>query len=254
MFYYTISGLLLRCLQRDFNVLLRSGYNFIFNFIFLYNLKSSLEKIRPDIENVNKSKKKILIDCYPNSLIYLYALLIHTFPSQNIIIQTVLYCSNFSFTKSYLFSCLKNYKVIYLDSFVRNIVVIIKNFKTLKIEFFKIQKIKKNQFDYEFDGISFGKIGYDNYLRKQMYGKLRNLSIYKYHVFLSVIYYLNAKNLIKKNILIYSGKETQFLPRSVVLQTCLKTQSNLIWSGGLMIFFQLEDIPIIVRGIFFKPY
>ena len=150
MFWYKISSLLLRCLQRDLNTLLRSGYNFLCNFIFLYNLKSSLKKIKSNIENINKSKEKILVDCYPNSLVYLYALLIHTFPTQKFFNSNcIIYCSNFSFTKSYLLSSLKNYEVFYLDSFIRNIFIILKNFKILKAEFIKIQNIEKNQFDYK---------------------------------------------------------------------------------------------------------
>ena len=195
-------------------------------------MKSSLKKIKSSIENINKSKKKILVDCYPNSLVYLYALLIHTFPTQIFFNSNcIIYCSNFSFTKSYLLSSLKNYEVFYLDSFIRNIFIILKNLKILKAEFIKIQSIEKNQFDYKFDGIEFGKIGYDNYLRKQKYGKLRNLSIYKHHVLMSVLYYLNVKKLIENNISIYSGKEKQFLPRAVVLQTCLKNsiKSYMVW-------------------------
>ena len=219
-------------MRRDCSIFFRSGLDFLLNIGFLYDLKTSLKKVKPQIKNINKNQKKILVDCYPTSLLYVYALLIHTFPIQkNFNSDCVIYSSNFSFTKSYLFSVLDNYQIVYLDLFIKNIFVIIKNFKILKSEFSKIQKIKENHYDYKFDGIELGKIGYDNYLRKQKYGKVRNLSIYKYHVFLSLIQYLNVKKLIEKNIFVYSGKEAQFLPRALILQTCLKNsiKSFLVW-------------------------
>ena len=233
MFYNQIIKYFLRCINRDCRIFLRSGLDFLFNFIFLYNLKKNLKKIKPQIKNIDK-KKSILVDCYPNSLLYTCALVIHTFPIQKFFnANCIVYSSNFSFTKSYLLSILGNHKIVYLESFIRNLFTVIKNFKTLKIEFSKIQKIKKDYYDYKFDGIEIGKIAYDHYLRKQMYGRLKDLNIYKYFVFLSIIEYFNIKEIVEKNIFLYSGKETQFLPRAIVLQACLKNsiKSFIVWGS-----------------------
>lgn len=232
MYFFNLTSILFRCFKRDISIFFRSGYDFFFNFIFLYKLKNNLNKIKPQINDTDKHKKKILVDCFPNSLLYVYALLLHTFPIQKKYNSDCLvYCSNFSFTIFYLLSVLKKHKIIYVESFLRNFLTIIKYFKILKIEFYKIQKIQKNHFDYKFEGIELGRLGYDNYLRKQKYGRLKNISLYKFHVFFSLVHYLNIKKIIKKDILIYSGKEKQFVPRSVIFQACLKNsvKALLVW-------------------------
>jgi len=231
MFFFQIFKIILRCFLKDCKIILFSSIDFLINFNFLINLKKKLKKIQPKIENIHKNKKKILVDCYDNSLLYLYALALHTFPIQkNFNANCIIYSSNFSFTKSYLFSIFKNNKIVYLDSFFGNLFVVIKNFKTLKIEFKKIQKIE-NKFEYKFDGIEFGKISYDTYLRLQLYGTFKDLSKYRFYLFRSIIHYLNIKKTIEKKIFVYSGKETQFTPRAVVLQACLKNsiKSYIVW-------------------------
>ena len=231
MFFFQIIKIILKCFLKDFKIIISSGIDFLIYLPFLLKLKKNLIKIRPKIENNNVNKKKILVDCYDNSLLYFYSLALHTFPIQkNFNTNCIIYSSNFSFTKRYLFSIFKCNKIIYLNSFFGNFFVVIKNFKTLKDEFKKIQKIK-NQFEYKFDGIEFGKISYDAYLRVKLYGRLKNLSQYKYYVFRSIITYLNIKNFIERDICIYSGKEIQFNPRGIIFQACLKNsiKSYIVW-------------------------
>lgn len=231
MFFFQIIKIILRCFLKDFKIIISSGIDFLINLPFLLKLKKNLIKIQPKIENNNVNKKKILVDCYDNNLLYLYSNVLHAFPIQKFFnANCVIYSSNFSFTKSYLLSVFKNKKIIYIDSFLRNFFVIIKNFKTIKIEYNRIQKIK-SQSGYKFDGIDFDNISYDTYLRLNLYGRLKNLSHYKFCVFRSIITYLNIKNLIERDICIYSAKETQFNPRGVIFQACLKNsiKSYILW-------------------------